>query len=66
MPLHPSQKIVEESSEGIRIRFRAYISVELVNELMNYSDDVRVLKPIRLKKMLLKRAEQILKNNTET
>ena len=63
MPIHPSQKIVEESSKGIHVRFRTYLSVELVNELMAYSDDVKVIKPPRLRKMLLKRAEQILKNN---
>lgn len=63
MPIHPSQKILEETSEGIHVRFRTYLSVELVNELMIYSDDVKVIKPLRLRKMLLKRAEQILKNN---
>lgn len=65
MPIHSSQKILEENEGGLSIRLRTYISVELVNELMNYSDDVKVVKPLRLRKMLLKRAEQIKENNTE-
>ncbi len=64
MPIHPSQKILTESNDGIHIRFRSYISIELVNELMMYSDDIKVIKPERLRKKLIKRAEEILLNNS--
>lgn len=63
MPIHSSQKIIKENMEGITIQFRAYVTVELVNELLIYSDDMVVHKPSRLKKRLVKRAQQILENN---
>ncbi|MFY7862030.1 MAG: helix-turn-helix transcriptional regulator [Chitinophagales bacterium] len=63
MPIHPSQKIEYEDHTGLIIRIRAHNSIELINELMIYSDDVRVLRPLKLKKALRKRAEQILENN---
>lgn len=62
-PLHQSQQIIEESNQGIVIKLRTYINLELINELMQYSDDVKILKPVRLRKMILKRAEDILNNN---
>lgn len=62
-PLHPSQQIILEDKKYIQIRLRSYINLELVNELMQFSDDVKVLKPQKLKRMLIKRAEDILKNN---
>ena len=63
MPIHISQKIEHEDHTGLVIRLRAHNSIELINELMIYSDDVRVLRPLKLKKALRKRAEQILENN---
>jgi predicted DNA-binding transcriptional regulator YafY len=53
-----------ESKNGIVIKIRTYINLELVNELMQYSDDVKILKPVLLKKMMLKRHEQFLANNS--
>lgn len=63
-PIHPSQVITIESDKFIQIRFRSYINLELVNELMQYSDDVKVIKPSSLKKMMVKRAKDILENNS--
>lgn len=63
-PIHPSQNILMESKNGIVIKIRTYINLELVNELMQYSDDVKILKPVLLKKMMLKRHEQFLANNS--
>lgn len=64
-PIHPNQEILDETEEGrLTIKFRAYINLELVNELMQFSDDVKVIKPTILKKMILKRAEDILRNNS--
>jgi predicted DNA-binding transcriptional regulator YafY len=62
-PIHPSQKLEVETDKFIQIRFRSYINLELVNELMQYSDDVKVIKPASLKKMMLKRAKEIMENN---
>jgi len=62
-PIHPNQKIISETDIALQVRFRSYINLELVNEIMQYSDDVKVIKPAKLKKMILKRGEEILKNN---
>jgi predicted DNA-binding transcriptional regulator YafY len=63
-PIHPSQEILLETDKYMQVKFRSYINLELVNELMQYSDDVKILKPKLLKKMILKRAEDIVKNNS--
>lgn len=62
-PIHPSQIIVSEDEKGIVVRIRTYINLELVNELMSYSDDIKILKPAKLKKMMLKRHEMFMQNN---
>jgi predicted DNA-binding transcriptional regulator YafY len=62
-PIHPSQAVTVETDKLIQVRFRSYINLELVNELMQYSDDVKVIKPNSLKKMMVYRAKDILGNN---
>jgi len=62
-PIHPSQVILSENTSGIKIRLRTYINLELINELMQYSDDVKILKPSKLKKMMIKRHMIFLENN---
>lgn len=62
-PLHPSQVILSENSNGIAVKLRTYINLELVNELMQFSDDIKIIKPARLKKMMIKRHQEFLKNN---
>ena len=62
-PIHPSQTILMESKNRMVVKIRTYINLELVNELMQYSDDVKILKPASLKKMMIKRHEIFLKNN---
>ena len=52
-----------ESKNRMVVKIRTYINLELVNELMQYSDDVKILKPASLKKMMIKRHEIFLKNN---
>ena len=64
-PIHPSQLILSDTNEGVLIKLRTYINLELVNELMLYSDDVKIIKPTRLKKMMIKRHEEFLKNNPQ-
>lgn len=64
-PIHPSQIILSDTNEGALIKLRTYINLELVNELMIFSDDVKIIKPARLKKMMIKRHEEFLKNNPQ-
>lgn len=61
-PLHASQKI-ETLQDETFVRLKVIINIDLVNLLMKYSDDVKVLKPKSLKNMMKNRAEIILKNN---
>lgn len=62
-PIHPSQTILSETTKGLLVKLRTYINLELVNELMQYSDDIKIVKPAKLKKMMIKRHEDFLKNN---
>lgn len=62
-PIHSSQEILEQKKNYLRIRLRAYINLELINELMLYSDDVHIVKPLKLKRLMVKRAEDFLANN---
>lgn len=62
-PIHPSQTILSETTKGLVVKLRTYINLELVNELMQYSDDIKIIKPAKLKKMMIKRHEDFLKNN---
>ena len=64
-PIHPSQTLLADSEYGVLIKLRTYINLELVNELMLYSDDVKVTKPAKLKKMMITRHEEFLKNNPQ-
>lgn len=63
LPLHTTQKIVEENEESIVFRFKLQINNELINELMQYSDDLTIIRPLSLRNKLIKRAQQIIENH---
>lgn len=58
-PLHHSQKIIYEDGDGLQIELYVYISYELIQTILSYGDQVKVIKPTGLKKKIL----EVLENN---
>ena len=58
-PLHHSQKTISEDENGLQIELYIYISYELIQTILAYGDQVKVLKPVELKNRIL----GILKNS---
>jgi|ERR1035437_567712 predicted DNA-binding transcriptional regulator YafY len=48
-PLHSSQKVISED-DGLTIEINVYISHELIQTVLSYGEQVKVLKPERFKK----------------
>lgn len=54
MPLHHSQKILMEDSKGIEVEIKVYPTKELVMTLLSYGNEVTVISPQLLVKMMKK------------
>lgn len=52
LPLHPSQKILKDDQDELRISLNLYITHDFIMELLSYGDQVRVLKPASLSKTI--------------
>jgi|694.fasta_scaffold18432_8 predicted DNA-binding transcriptional regulator YafY len=63
LPLHSSQKIIQEDKNQITIRLKVSLNNELANEILRFGDYIKVIKPLKLRQMIKKRAEKILENN---
>lgn len=48
LPIHHSQKIIQESEDEIRISLKMFITKDFLMEILSYGDTVRVIKPQRL------------------
>lgn len=54
--------ITHVTEDEFRIKVKAALSQALVTWIINYGEDLKVLKPENLKTMIVKRAQQVLKN----
>lgn len=61
LPLHRSQEILVDDGQLLTIRLRVKIEYELVAEILSHGDEVRVDAPERLKEMVKKKAENVVK-----
>jgi predicted DNA-binding transcriptional regulator YafY len=52
-PLHPSQKVLEETEKLLRISLELYITNELIGVLRSYGSDVRIVGPVSLRRKIL-------------
>lgn len=59
-PMHETQE-VEESSEGLIVRLKLLITYELVSEILNHGEKVKVLAPQSLQDLIKERLMQALK-----
>lgn len=51
-PLHPSQRIIEESIESILVELECWIGFELINSILGYGGNVEVLSPSYLRNQI--------------
>jgi predicted DNA-binding transcriptional regulator YafY len=54
-PIHPSQKIIKESADGVIISLQVQHNFELEKEILSFGDNVKVLSPVDLKKAITSR-----------
>ena len=61
VPIHRSQKLIQENQKGLWIELRLIINLELEREILSYGEQVEVLEPIWLREKVRERAEMVLK-----
>jgi predicted DNA-binding transcriptional regulator YafY len=60
MPLHESQEILEDNQKELCIRLKIYITHDFIMELHSFSDQVKVLEPIRLANNIINTTKKVL------
>jgi predicted DNA-binding transcriptional regulator YafY len=62
LPLHPSQKILIDNEEELRISLQLYLTQDFIMELLSLGDTVKVIEPKKLADELKERYKSALKN----
>ena len=60
-PLHSSQKVLSDDEKGLKIQLEVYLSHELRQSILGFGDRVRVLKPVGLRKEIVRILKGALK-----
>ena len=60
-PLHSSQKLISEDKDSFTIGLEVYLTYELIETVLSYGEDVLVLQPEELKKIIHKRLLKAVK-----
>ena len=60
-PLHSSQKLITEDKDSFTIELEVYLTYELIESVLSYGEDVLVLQPEELKKIVHKRLLKAVK-----
>lgn len=66
LPLHASQKIVVNNDDELKIELFLHVTYDLIKNLLSYADDVKVIAPATLKKEMIKRLRNAVKQYTST
>jgi predicted DNA-binding transcriptional regulator YafY len=61
-PWHHTQKILKDNDEEFRISMQVIPSYELREQILAYGDEVKVIKPLSLKKLISDTLHQAAKN----
>lgn len=61
LPLHNSQKIVVDNEKEFRIQLFIYLSYDFIMELRSHGEEVKVISPVKLIKMMYKSYSDTLK-----
>jgi predicted DNA-binding transcriptional regulator YafY len=59
-PIHHSQRLIEEQSNGITFSINVQLNFELEREILGFGDRIKVLAPERLKRRIREKFEQAL------
>jgi predicted DNA-binding transcriptional regulator YafY len=59
-PLHHSQKIIEQESNGVTLSINVQLNFELEREILGFGDRIKVISPERLKRRIKEKFEQAL------
>jgi predicted DNA-binding transcriptional regulator YafY len=57
-PLHPSQKVLEETDKLLRISLELFITNELIGVLRSYGSDVKIVSPVALRRKIQPNTEE--------
>lgn len=58
-PIHPSQQIIEENHDGMKIRLDVVLNFELEREILGFGEAVKVLAPRNLQNRIMKRVQKM-------
>lgn len=58
-PIHPSQQVIEENHDGMKIRIDVVLNFELEREILGFGESMKVLAPRNLQKRIIKRVQQM-------
>ena len=61
-PIHGTQKVKNEDSLGVTIEIDIQINKELVNVILSYGSDMKVLEPKHLKEQIINKIKQMNEN----
>jgi len=61
LPLHESQKIVEDTDEQLIISLRVFLTYDFIMELLSHGDKVEVLQPVEFRNTIKNILEKALK-----
>ena len=53
LPLHQTQEIVVDNEEECRVKLKVYLSYDFIMQIRSRGDRVKVLKPVRLRNMII-------------
>jgi predicted DNA-binding transcriptional regulator YafY len=60
--MHPSQQIIKEDKKQITLGVHVLITTELINLILSYGHQVKVLKPKKLATLVLRELQQTLEH----
>jgi hypothetical protein len=66
MPIHPTQELLDDSSDGITIRLQLRITNDFVMALLARSRSVEVIRPVSLRQRIYEIYCQALERNKPT
>ncbi|EPR72447.1 putative transcriptional regulator [Winogradskyella psychrotolerans RS-3] len=64
-PFHPSQRIIEETEDGVIFNIFVQINFELERLILGFGDTIEVLKPQKLRNRMLKKLKTSVRNYEE-
>ncbi len=61
LPLHETQEIIVDNEEECQIKLKLYLSYDFIMQIRSRGNRVKVLKPLKLKNMIIQQLKETLK-----